>query len=217
MRRSYLLVAVWVLAGCGAGSPFGSAASGATTSNSSTPTAPSRGVLSVGDCTGPPTSANPTTSKSLGMDSITLRIPPGWSDQTNQVTGIAALLRVQAPADYGSDNATFMLMSIPGPRRGSSSHEQATEDAAGRVSLGPQSSVNDCTVAGEKASFYRYQDSAGNDVYRLLVLHSPISRYPFLYAVEISSRGRIDDRAGPDVLAILGSWTWGAPIYDPNS
>jgi hypothetical protein len=152
------------------------------------------------------------------MDSIRLTIPTGWSDHTSQVTGVAVLLYIQAPASYGADNATFMLVAIPGPRRGSSAHEQAVDDAVGYASSpGPPSSVSDCTIGGEKASFYQYQDSAGHNVFKLLVLHNPASKYPFLYAVVISSQGQIDDRAKADTRAILGSWTWGIPVYDPNS
>jgi hypothetical protein len=133
------------------------------------------------------------------------------------VTGAGALLYIQAPATYGPDNATLLLQLIPGPRRGSSSHELAIEDAAGFTSLGPQSSVNDCSVGGEQASYYDYQDSSGNYVYRLFTLHHPMSKYPLLYVVVISSHGALDAQAKADVRAILGSWTWGAPLYDPNS
>jgi hypothetical protein len=170
-----------------------------------------------GDCIGSTTSLNSTKTKSLGMDSITLTIPSVWSDQTSQVTGAAVLVKVRAPATYGPDNATFMLVAMPGPRQGSSAHDQATEDAVGRASLGSESVVSDCTIGGEIASFYFYRDSQGIELYRLLVLRSPHSKYPFLYAVEISSQGHIDDLAAADVRGILGSWTWGSPVYDPNS
>ena len=151
------------------------------------------------------------------MDSITLSIPTAWSDHTSEVTGVAALVYIQAPSSYGTDNATFMLVSVPGPRVGSSAHEQATQDAAGLAPLGPQSAVHDCTVGGENASFYQYREGAAKNGYRLLILRSPTSKYPFLYAVEISGLGQIDDRAAADVRAILGSWKWGIPVYDPNS
>jgi hypothetical protein len=151
------------------------------------------------------------------MDSIKLTIPGDWTDQTSQVSGVAALLRLQAPASYGTDNATFMLVSVPGPRAGSSSHEQGVEDAAGYASLGPQSSVSDCTVGGASASFYQQQYPHAEDVERLLILHSPTTKYPLLYAVEITSQGQVDDRAAAVVRAILGSWAWGPPRYDPNS
>jgi hypothetical protein len=216
------LVALLLLAGCGAfplksGSDASAARTASPPAPSPTPVLPSpQAVLQPGNCYGSSASVNSTKTKALGLDSITLTVPAGWSDQTSQVTGESALLRVQAPASYGSDNASFMLLSIPGPRPGSSAHEQATEDAAGLASL-PQSPVNDCAVGGQNASFYNYYDSAGNDVYRLLVLHSPASRYPFLYAVVISSQGQIDDRAAADVRAILGSWTWGIPVYDANN
>jgi hypothetical protein len=177
----------------------------------------SEGVLVPGACTGPPSSSNSTTAKSLGMDRITLTIPAGWSDHTNEVTGVAALVYIQGPTSYGADDTTLMLVSVPFPRQVSSSHGQAVDDAAGRASLGPQGSVSDCTVGGETASFYWYQDSTGNTVYRLLLLHNPTVTYPTLYSVEISSRGAIDDRAITDVRAILGSWAWGIPVYNPNS
>ena len=109
-----------------------------------------------------------------------------------------------------------MLVTIPGPRQGSSAHEQAIEGAAGQPSLGPQS-VSDCTVGGEAASFFLYESGPGNVMYKLLVLHSPASKYPFLYDVDISGRGQIDDRAAADMRGILGSWKWGAPVYDPIS
>jgi hypothetical protein len=84
------------------------------------------------------------------------------------------------------------------------------DDASGLASLGPQSSVNDCAVGAENASFYNYQDAAGNDVYRLLILHCPSTKYPPLYAVVISSQGHIDAQAASDVRGILGSWNWGS-------
>jgi hypothetical protein len=217
MRVAALGAAALLLAGCGAvHTGMGSNASGTRTASPPAPSQSPNAVLGPGNCTGSSPSSNSTTTKPLGPDSITLKIPIGWSDHTSEVTGIAAVLYIEAPASYGADNATLMFVVIPGPRPGSSAHEQATDDATGLAPRGPLSVVNDCIVGAEKASFYQYQDSAGNDVYRLLILHSPTSRYPFLYAVEVSSRGQIDDRAKADVRAILGSWTWGIPVYDPN-
>jgi hypothetical protein len=221
MRRfvPVALLGLLVLSACGAVPPVGgSDASGSRTASppALSPSPAFNSILAANDCTGQGLGSNSASTKSLGMDSITLRIPLGWSDQTNQVTGVSALLRIQAPAAYGPDDAVFELDAIPGPRPGSSAHEQATDDAAGPASIGLQTSVNDCTVGGEASSFYWYQDSAGNQVYRLFVLHSPSSRYPFLYAVEIASRGPIDVHAGTDVRGILASWSWGTPTYDPN-
>ena len=146
-----------------------------------------------------------------------MNIPTGWTDQTSQVAGEATLLRIQAPSEYGSDSAAFMIVAIPGPKRGSSAHELAVEDAAGLASLGPQTGISDCTVGGENASFYQYQESSGTQIHRLLVLHAPTSKYPLLYAIAISSQGQVDVRAAGDIRAILGSWSWGKPIYDPNA
>ncbi len=203
------LVILSVIAGCGRVNSPGDVASGAyTNSPQSSPSPSPSAVLQAGACTGPVTSSSSTTTKPLGLDSITLTIPTAWSDHTNEVTGAGALLFIKAPASYGPDNPTFMLQSIPGPRRGSTSHEQALEDAASFSSLGPAGPVSDCAVGGEQASFYEYHDSAGNDVFRLLVLHSPTS---------ISSQGPLDPQAAADIRAILGSWGWGTPLYDPNS
>ena len=215
MRRfaPALLVVVLLVVGCGAPPPLtGSDGSGSRTARPPAPSpSPPQGVLKAGNCYGSPLTVNSTKTTGLGPDSITLTVPAGWSDQTGQETGeAAALLRLQAPPSYGSDSAFFRLQVIPGPRPRSSAREQATEDAAG-AALFLQTPVNDCVVGGQNASFYSYQDSARNDVYRLLVLHNPTSRYPFLYAVEISSQGPIDDQAAADVRAILGSWTWGPP------
>jgi len=91
---------------------------------------------------------------------IILTIPTGWSDHTREVTGVAALVYIRAPESYGADNATFMLVSVPGPRPGSSARQQAIDDAAGQASLGPES-ISDCMVGHEKASFYRYHYSTG--------------------------------------------------------
>src|SRR5438093_5542611 len=183
MRRpGWFLVAavllVTAIAGCGAVPGTGSDASSSRTA--SPPPSPSPMALLVpGDCAGTLPSLGSTTTKSLGMDSITLKIPQGWSDRTSEMTRAAVLVRVQAPTTYGPDNATFTLVAIPGPKKGSSAHEQATEDAAGRASLGAQSAVNDCTIGSEIATFYSYRDSQGLDIYRLLILRSPTSRYPF--------------------------------------
>jgi hypothetical protein len=209
MLRATLLLAYLVLASCGA--PPGSSGLGASgTRTASPPPASSspNAVLVAGDCTGSSTSLSSTPTTARG---ITLTIPTGWSDHTGEVSGVAALVYIQAPVSYGADNAAFMLVAVPGPRQGSSSREQAIEDAAGQASLGPQS-VSDCTLGGESASFYRYQDSAGNDVYRLLVLHCPLTRYPPLYSVVISGHGQVDDRAATDVRGILGSWSWGTNL-----
>jgi hypothetical protein len=161
---------------------------------------------------------NATKTKALGLDSITLVIPTGWTDETSQLTARAAvLLSVRAPITYGSDHATFTVVA-QGPRRGSSAHEIAIDDATGHTSAGTQSLVNDCTIGGENASFYRLQYPADARLHtRLLILHSPMSKYPMLYLVEISSQGQIGERTAADVRAILGSWTWGAPLYDPNT
>lgn len=182
-----------------------------------TPSPTSSAVLQAGNCVGPQSGSPTATTKPLGLDSITLSIPTTWSDQTSQVTGAGALLYIQAPASYGPDHASFMLVSVPGPRQGSSSHAQALADAAGLAPLGPQSPVLDCTVGGQQASFYDYKNSAGRDVFNLLVLHDPTSKYPFLYRVVILSPASLDTQAIADIRAILGSWTWGTPVYDPNS
>jgi hypothetical protein len=218
MRRAgWLLVTVGLLAAMSCGAVPRNAEGDASTRKMASPPPPSPNLLlAASNCTEGAAGLNSTLTKSLGMDSITLKIPPNWSDQTAQVTGVSALLRIQAPANYGPDNATFELDTIPGPRPGSSAHEQAIEDAAGLVAVGPQSGVNDCTVGGEVSSFYQYRDSAGHQVYRLFVLHSPTSRYPFLYVAEIASEGPIDSQAATDIRGILASWTWGKPIYDPN-
>lgn len=208
------------MAGCGAIPPAsGSDASGSRTTSTpaQSPSPPANPILAAGNCTGSAAGLNSTITKPLGMDSITLAIPRGWSDQTSVVTGVSALLRIQAPSSYGPDDAIFELDLVPGPRRGSSSHEQAAQDAAGPESVGLQVSVADCSVGGQASSFYWYQDSSGNQVYKLFVLHSPSSRYPFLYAVEIASKGPIDPQAATDVRGILASWTWGSPTYDPNT
>jgi hypothetical protein len=187
-------------------------------------TSPSIGVISLAsnavlqpdNCAAAQAASAYSKTSALGMDSITLSIPQGWADQTSQVTGISALLRIHAPTTYGSDNATFTLISVPGPRPGSSAHEQATEDASGKAGAYPQTSIFDCAISGQDSSFYEYLDPLGDHVFRLLVLHSPTSRYPFLYAVELSSQGEMDDRAKADIRAILRSWSWGAPKYNPN-
>jgi len=207
-----------LVAGCGRVNSPGDVASGAYTNSPLVSPSPSpSAVLQSGACTGPVNSSSGTTTKPLGLDSITLTFPTTWTDHTSDVTGAGALLFIKAPPSYGPDNATFMLQSIPGPRPGSSSHEQALEDAASFSSLGPASPVSDCAVGGEQASFYEYHDSTGNDVFRLLVLHMPTSKYPFLYVVVVSSQGPLDPQATADVRAILGSWSWGSPLYDPNS
>src|SRR5689334_1904475 len=216
MRRA-ALATVWLLATCGTPTASGADSSSTTAVGSPATTPATDVVLEPGNCTGPSTSSNSTKTKALGMDRITLTVPVGWLDQTSHITGEAVLLRIQAPDTYAPSNATFMLAAIPGPRPGSSAHEQATEDAGGRTAGGSHSLVSDCVVGGEKASFYGYQDSAGSDVQRLLVLHSPSSRYPFLYVVEISSRGQIGSRTQADIRAILGSWTWGSPVYNPTT
>ncbi len=211
------LIAVCAGVSCGRFPGSHSAASEVSTTPIATSQSPtSVAVLRPGDCTQQLSVTLTTTTKSLGMDSITLTVPSTWTNQTNNTTGDSVLLLLQAPTSYGSDRATFLLESIPGPRRGSTSHEQAIEDAAGQQS-GTTATVSDCTVAGEQASFYEYRDSAGNDVYRLLILHSPTSRYPFLYVAVISSKGLLDPSAIAAVRGMLGSWRWGPPQYDPNS
>ena len=200
----------------GQGSVVQTASSTRSSSPSGQASASPSAFLEPGNCSGPSTGSPSITTKPLGMDSISLTIPAAWSDHTSQVTGAGALLFLQAPASYGSDSVTLLVQSIPGPRPGSSSHKQAVQDAAASASLGPESPISDCTVGGEQASFYRYQDSSGSSVSKLLVLHSPTSKYPFLYVVEVSSHGAVDLQAMTDVRAILGSWTWGPPNYDPN-
>jgi hypothetical protein len=132
------------------------------------------------------------------------------------VTGVAALLYIQAPISYGADNANFMLVSVPFGRVVSSSHQQADEDASGHAAPGSASSVSDCTIGGETSSFYQFQDSASHDVFRLLVLHNPACQYPTLYSVQITSQGPLDTQARADIRAILGSWVWGKPLYDSS-
>ena len=213
------VVALAVLAlglgtGCGRAYPSGNVASGAATTSPQQPPqsspSPSSGVLQAANCTGSSSGSNLTTTKPIGLDNITLKFPAAWSDHTNEVTGSGTLLFIRAPATYGQANATFMLQSIPFPRQKSSSHAQAIEDAASLAAAGSQSSVQDCTVGGDQASFYKYSDSAGNEVYRLLLIHGPSGEYPSLYRVVISSKGAADSQSASDIRAILGSWSWGA-------
>lgn len=195
----------------------GSDASGTRTATPASSPSPNV-VLAPGNCTGSSSSATSTLTNPLGPDSITLMIPPGWSDHTSEVTGVAALLYIRAPVSYGADNASFMLVSVPFPRQSSSSHQQAVEDAAGHASQGPVSSVNDCTIGTETASFFQFQDSFQHSAFKLFVLHNPASKYPMLYAVSIASQqGDLDAQAAGDIRAILGSWAWGRPLYDTNS
>jgi hypothetical protein len=216
MRRfaPVLVVAVLLSVGCGAvDRTTGSDASASRTASPPAVSPSPQALLLPGNCYGASTSPNATPTMTRGTHGMILTIPPGWSDQTGQVTGgRAVFLLVQAPATYGSDNASLTLVGLAGHWIGFSARTLAIEDAAGLASLGPQTSVSDCTLGGESASFYRYQDFAGDDVYRLLVLHCPLTRYPPLYAVEISSQGQIDDRAAADVRAILGSWNWGTNV-----
>jgi len=207
MRRAgwFLVAAVlFVASGCGAVPATSTSDASSTRTASPIPSVSPNAFLAPGDCTGSSRSLNSTPMMARGTSGITLPMPNGWSDQTSQVTGESVLLRLQAPATYGSDKTSLMLLGLAGHWIGSS----------GLASLGPQSSVNDCTVGGEGASFYRYQDSAGNDVYRLLILHCPSTKYPPLYAVVISSQGQIDDQAAADVRGILGSWNWGGKVCD---
>ncbi|SRR5229473_976157 len=219
MRHAAPSLAVLLIAGCSA-VPTASRADASSTRTISPPVASSspNAVLNPGNCTGSFVSVNPTptmtrASGGISASTITLKIPPGWSDHTKEVTGVSALLYIEAPGSYGADNATLMLVAVPGPRQGSSSHEQAVEDAAGQASLGAQS-VSDCIVGGEKASFYPYQFSTGERGYRLLILHCPLTRYPPLYSIVISGQGQIDNRAAADVRGILGSWNWGSNVCD---
>src|SRR5437762_10580506 len=109
-RRVALLLTALLLAAC----------SGTSAGRPVAPSPSPKAVLLPGDCTGSASSSNPTATKPLGMDSITLRIPVGWTDHTKEVTGVSALLYIQEPESYGADKATLMLVSVPGPRRGSS-------------------------------------------------------------------------------------------------
>src|ERR1700730_13047991 len=142
MRRFFPIFLMAALLSVGCGAPDKATGSDASASRTASPPAMSpspQAVLQPGNCYGSSSSFNSTKTKALGMDSVTLTVPAGWSDQTSQVTGEAGLLRVQAPASYGSDNASFMLVAIPGPRPGSSAREQAIEDAIGVASLAPSS------------------------------------------------------------------------------
>jgi hypothetical protein len=169
---------------------------------------PSR-VLSEGDCAAGSVNAASTPSQALGADGeIKVMIPAGWLDRTKEITGTNVLLGLQAPASYGVGDTYIYLAVVAGPRRGSSSSEQARADAAGRTSLGPQTPIGACLVAGDQASFYSYTSSSGDVTYRLLILHNPSAQYPVLYAVQIGSPGAMDDRAKRDVRSLLASWTW---------
>lgn len=191
----------------------GTQASASRTASASPVASPSlTAVFAPGSCIDqPPASVTSGTTKPLGQDSIVLKIPTAWTDHSSDIP--TALLYVLAPNSYGSDHASFMLESLPFVHQASSSHQQAMEDASGLAGIGPQTPIYDCTSGGEQASFYSYQDSSGNDVYRLSLLHNPTSYYPKLYRVTISSSGRLDLSASSDVRAILGSWTWGQPTY----
>jgi hypothetical protein len=217
MRRAVPALVAVILAfviGCGSvPRATGSDASGSRTTSSpgpsSSPTMMFNTTFATGDCVGPPsTSPNATQKVARGID---WTVPPGWSDQTSEVTGVAALIRIQAPASYGTAAVVFEVDAVPGPRRSSSAHAQATEDASSFASA-PQTQVNDCAIGGEGGAFYQYQDPGGNDIYRLLVLHCPSNQYPALYAITISSHGTIDHQAAADVRGILGSWNWGSNV-----
>lgn len=204
---------------CGRVLSPGDVASAANTISpqATTSASPSSGpVVAANDCTGPSGGAPTTKTKALGLDSITMSIPAGWMDDTSKLTGGQGLLYLRAPSSYGTDDASVTLLSIPGPRRQSSSHQEAVHDAA-NLGASATSSVSDCQIGGQAASFYEFYDSRGNDSFRIAILHSPSSKWPFLYIFAISSHGVIDSQARVDVRSILGSWAWGPPLYDPSS
>src|ERR1700704_2742852 len=98
VRRAAQLVAILLLLACEAvPTNTGDVASAPRTASPLPPSPSPPSLIAQGNCTGLPTSLNATNTNALGMDQITLAVPPGWSDRTSQVTGITALIYIQAP------------------------------------------------------------------------------------------------------------------------
>jgi hypothetical protein len=175
----------------------------------------------------------------MGEDKITVQIPPGWSDSTSSAArSETLLLQLNAPPSYGNSHVVFQLHSLLGPRRESSSHHEAElewaslqqasfTDARGQsfpnanpVSPSQITQIADCILGGEPAAFFSfwYQGTLGvapkpqdprRFEYRNYILHHADQQYPFLYLVEVTGEGAIDQQSMADVKSMLGSWKWG--------
>jgi hypothetical protein len=212
MRRSGLLLVALLFAGCGQ-SAVGPADVSPSTFPSSTVASPSPSQpngLEPNDCTA---AAAGNRTNPLGRDGISIQVPSGWAAVASDPQSETLLLQLKAPANYGPSNVVVQLRSLLGPRRGSSSINEANLDAARwtdpstpnrRTAAGPAVS---CSFGGEAAAFVQF--TYGSMVeFRIYILHHADQQFPFLYEVVVDSNGVVDQQAMGDIKSILGSWAW---------
>jgi hypothetical protein len=211
MRRATHLVVVWFLVGCGAvHTSSGSDSSAATTvSPIAASPSPSSG-LAFNDCTAAPSGSR---TQFLGRDGVSIQVPAGWTQGPGDAQSETLLLQVNAPPTYGPSSVVVQLHSLLGPRRGSSSINEANLDTARwtnpsnanpRTAAGPAVS---CAFGGEQAAFVQFAYGSTIEI-RIYVLHHADQQFPFLYEVVVDSNGAIDRTSIGDVKSMLGSWTW---------
>jgi hypothetical protein len=212
MCRSGLLLAALLLAGCGpiAVGPADVSPARSPSSTAASPSPSQANGLGLNDCTAAPTG---NRTNPLGRDGVSIQVPPGWTKVPGDPQSETLLLQLVAPASYGSSNVVVQLHSLLGPRRGSSSTNEANLDAARwtdpsnpnpRTSAGP---VVGCSFGGEAAAFAQY--TYGSMVeFRIYVLHHADQQFPFLYELVVDSNGVVDRQSMGDIRSILGSWTW---------
>jgi hypothetical protein len=212
MRLSGLLLAALLFAGCGP-IAVGPANVSPARSPSSTaaPRSPSQANgLGLNDCTTAP-AGNRTNP--LGRDGVSIQVPSGWTTVPGDPQSETLMLQLKAPPSYGPSGVVVQLHSLLGPRRGSSSINEASLDGARwtdpsisnpRTSAGP---AVGCTFGGEAAAFVQF--TYGSMVeFRIYILHHADQQFPFLYEVVVDSNGAVDPQSMGDIKSILGSWTW---------
>lgn len=211
MHLVALLVAVVLLAGCGRVAGGSSSSPLASASSTIASTSPSSSIgLALNDCTASP-SGNRT--QTLGRDGVSVQVPSGWTQGPGDPQSETLLLQLNAPASYGPSNVVVQLHSLLGPRRGSSSINEANLDSARwtdpsnpspRVAAGP---ATGCSFGGEAAAFVQFTFGSMIEI-RIYILHHADQPFPFLYEIVVDSYGAIDQRSMGDIKSVLGSWTW---------
>lgn len=155
---------------------------------------PNATAFGAGDCTLGPT-GSPTQVHS--QYDFVIQVPPGWAQTTDVGPSETLLIRLTAPQTYSNSPTTIEIASLIGmfdtARQGAQSYFSPDSGL---------SSMQDCQIGGDVASFYQSSDG-GQPVYRIFLIH-----HRLIYLVTLKGSAGFDPRAISDTKSLLGSWSW---------
>lgn len=205
------LAVLALIGACGWG-PSGSTASTASTARTASPNTtlqpPDAERLTGTNCSGP--AAN-TAPRLLGQY-YTIRPAPNWTDTGDYTHDEFPLLELTAPGAYGfaptrlefGSGAVGPVHTIYGP--GATAHSiaqvHATSIAQETSPHAVAGTVRDCSVAGDAAAAYGFDNGAISGFYIYFIHNDGLDE------VFLEGMGGLGDQAIQDALGMIGSVVW---------